>query len=569
MTTAEEYLASQIGDDTPAISAAEYLDQQVPEDKPTFMSKVENAANAPFAGIMNAATNTALGATQAAASFANQVGILPDTMNVKIPGVGMMDLGYNAGNQGINELKAAKDEDTAATYADDGLSNGLYMGGNVAGDMALFDRLGGNASKVAGPIGNVINKIPYVGKPLASLFPAINAGATSAYVQPAADADQRDSNSIWGGLAGGLGKGLSDTLSTQVLDATKSAALNTAKDFDIPVYRSQVSNNPIVKAVASFEKDVPGSGATGKIEEQVKSFNRAVNSTIGQSGDSVSPETLHEADKRIGGIYEDMKGKYKLPVNQPFLNRLDEIQSVVPTLGDQTKEYALQSQINAVKSAVKNAMSGESSAGQGIIDGKTYQGLRSRIGSLLRGQNSSPELGQLQDLLDSQFQSVMDPADAMKFQTARTQYRNMLSIEKVVANNPNEAISPSKLQGAVKNVFGNYAYGGGSDIERLARLGNILKDAFPNSGTATREQLYDLAKHVAGPAIGVGVGGEEGYRHGGVSGALMGAAGGLALNRSAITPFLYSKMGLAPASFGSFAPGAASAFTNQYNDGSQ
>lgn len=472
---------------------------------------VSTMLNAPFSGLLNSGVNAALGGTQAIAGGLNAIGVLPDALNI-----GGSDYGYKAGNQGINDIKSIIDQQNADAMAGNVPAKVMNTGGEIAGNMALFAGTGGTNPGYAAPIAS---------------------GMITGGAQPADNQIDRLKNAAISGGAALGGKVLGDIISPQVSDQTKQAALQTAKDFDIPIYRSQVSDSPVVKAAASFEKDVPFSGATGKVSDQVSAFNRAVNGTIGQTGDAVTPETLKDADKQIGDIYDKMTGKYNLKVTPDFEDKLLQLNDSAKFLGDQNKSYALQNQVDNVMSKIRNDQ----------IGGSTYQGIRSQIGGLLRGQNGSPELGQLQDLLDSQFQQGMNVRDLTEFQTARSQYRNMLALEKVVANSPNEPISPAKLQGAVKNVFGNYAYAGGSDLERLARLGNILKDTFPNSGTATRAQLYDIAKHVAGPVIGMGIGGAEGYHQGGTAGALAGAAGGLALNRMALTPFLYTKMSQNPA----------------------
>lgn len=467
-------------------------------------------ANAPFSGLTDAFANTAIGAVQGGSALANKMGLMGDNTLSSV-------------QKNINDLQDMRKEDMAQEYQGEPAAKGLNTAGNIAGNVAQFAMMPGVSSESA-----------------AIAYPANTiAGSLLSASQPVEKEQDRLANAIIGGGSGLAGRALGGMLSTQVTDPTKRAAMQTAEDFGIPVYRSQVAmDNPLAKAVASFEKEVPGSGVQGKIDSQVGSFNQAVNKTIGQTGEAVTPENMHVADEALGKIYDNMTSKYNLPVTPEFETKLLELNDTAKSLGDEGKEYALQSQVDNVMSRIKN----------GTIDGKVYQNIRSRIGGLLRGQNGSPELGQLQDLLDTHFQGQpgMAAEDQGVLETARSQWRNMLALEKPVANSPNTALGPANLQGAVKNVFGDYAYGGGSDLERLARLGNILKDGFPNSGTAARNQIYEGAKHILGPAIGVGVGGAEGYHEGGWGGAAAGAVGGLALNRALVTPYLYSQMSLAP-----------------------
>lgn len=528
---ASDFLDQQLGDvpsatdnSSQAASASDYIDSQIGQPsnsastselpKSSSTEKFLNAINSPFSGLENAAVDTAVGGAQGLSRV----------------------MGWNNVGDALKKFEQMKNESLNETLNDNPAATAGYVGGDIAGNVGLF-----NAAAGANP--------GY----LKSMAVGTGLGAS----QPA-DKDNTDVlgysvptqavNAGIGGAGALAGKAMGNIFSSQINDPTKLAAVKTAEDFNIPIYRSQVSDVPATRIGASFMKELPGSGAESLIDAQKGSFNNAVLGTIGQQGDAVTPEALNAADKQIGNVYDNMTSKYKMPVTQGFLQKLDNLENDVSSIGDQTKEHALQSQINTVRSKVQNALSGQPSSGQGVIDGQTYQGIRSRIGSLLRSQSGSPELGQLQSLLDDQFQGSMNSADSLIFQQARGQYRNLLALQKVVGNNPNEAISPGKLQGAVKNVFGNYAYGGGSDLERLARLGNLLKDSYPNSGTASRNQLWDLTKHIGATGLALGAGGELGREETNSNpfGVAAGALGALGLSRYGLTPFLYSKMSSNP-----------------------
>lgn len=500
--------------DAPSALVPEKKDEPK-DEKYGAMQIVQNASNAPFAGLSTSYGNSLVGAAQAVAQGAHKIGLMGDDA-------------YSGINNKISDLQNMQQQDINSL---DPLSKTLYGGGQLAGNVSQFMAMPGEG-----------------------LLPSFLKGSTQGAIQPVESGDtsvlgipvdNRALNAGVGGSLSAIGQGVGDLLSTQVTDPTKQVAMQMAADNNIPVFRSQVSSNPFVKAAASFEKEVPFSGGSSNAEKQAAAFNQKLNESIGQTGDALTPETMNAADKNISGVYDKMTSKYDLQSTPDFETKLLQINDEVPTLGDQGKEHALQSQVNAVMSKIKNNK----------ISGPTYQGLRSQISGLMRGPNSSPQLGNLLNTLDDQFQSGMNVRDLVDFQSARGQYRNMLSLEKVVANSPNEAITPSKLQGAVKSVFGNYAYGGGSsNLESLARVGNLINDSFPNSGTATRQQVYELAKKLAGPAIGMGIGGGEGYRENGLQGAALGAAGGLALNRALISPYLYSKMSLHPSLVRELAP---------------
>jgi len=331
------------------------------------------------------------------------------------------------------------------------------------------------------------------------------------------------------GLGGAAKKGLehlAEKGAGKLINPENASLLETARQFDIPVFRSQVSKSQPTKMVGSFMKDVPLSGAEGRVTEQVEKFNNAVMKTMGGGG-QVTPENLGKTYDRLSGVYEDLTKKYNIPVTKALDDKLLELseKAQVQLAGDPQKLDAFHKYWNLTVDNMKT----------GKIDGKTYQLVRSGIGRTLRGQNTSPELGQLQNLIDEHFQSAMNPKDAQKFLEARQQYRRMIAVEKVLkTGEKGQGVSPSKLQGAVKQVFGNYAYGGDDPLEKLARLGTILKDTFPQSGTAPRSLANDVAKELAkkgaGAVLGVG-----------------GAGVPIAASRYLGTPYLYQDIAKSPA----------------------
>lgn len=339
-----------------------------------------------------------------------------------------------------------------------------------------------------------------------------------------------------GGGAGAVKKvgDMLEKLAGNLVTKDNASLLNTARKFGIPVFRSQVSKSQPTKMAGSLMKDIPFSGTEGKITDQVEKFNDAVMRTMGGKG-SVTPENLGKAYDRISNTYKELTGKYNIKVSQELDNKLLDLsgKAQVQLAGDPAKLKAFHDYWDLV---IDNMKSGE-------IDGKTYQRIRSGIGSTLRGENSSPELGELQTLIDDHFSSAMTPKDAERFQQARQQYRNMIAVEKVLkAGDKGQGISPARLQGAVRQVFGDYAYGGNSDLEELARLGTILKDTFPQSGTAPRAAAMDLAKKVAG-TLGVGAAGAGTV---GLPATIGGLGGGMAAGRYVLTPYLYQDITQAP-----------------------
>lgn len=313
--------------------------------------------------------------------------------------------------------------------------------------------------------------------------------------------------------------------------------LETAKKFNIPVFRSQLSKSAPTKLAGSMMKDVPFSGAEGKIEDQVKAFNKAVLGTIGETGDSVTSQALGKTYDKLSANYDKLTGKYKVDVTPEVSAALRELNTKAEAelAGSPEKLAAFREYMGRVQgntNVTREPFLGKPP--EAILSGTDYQRIRSGIGKTLVSDNTSPELGELQNIIDTAFQKSMSPEDAKLFNTTREQYRNMIALEKVVRTMPQgEMLSPARLQGAVKQVFGDYAYGGDTDLEQLSRLGTLLKDTFPSSGTSQRQLVYDAVKRV----------GTQGL----VGAASLPSVGlPIAASRYGLTPYLYKDITQSP-----------------------
>ena len=154
----------------------------------------------------------------------------------------------------------------------------------------------------------------------------------------------------------------------------------------------------------------------------------------------------------------------------------------------------------------------------GHLTGEQYQNLRSR---LMRDSSKTddPQYAEaLHDMaghLDNAMERSIrknNPADANAFAEARRQYRNLLVIEKAAtgpgANTAEGFISPAQLATAVKGVEGRRSYARGQgDFSGLTHSGNAAMLPMPQTGTAARQNIYDMIHHI-GLGLLLGAGGE-------------------------------------------------------------
>ena len=483
------------------------------------LEAAQDVTNAPFAGLTQAFGETGLGAVQGIAQLADKAGL-------------HNDIGKN-----ISEMHNEAVDETSKYYKDKPASNALDVAGNLAGNAAIYTGLGGGSE--ASYIANAI------------------AGGVQGAAQISPDLTDRLENSgIYAGL-GAVGKQISSLIENANTPATKQTAVDIAREYNIPFYREQLSEDPFTRGVASFQKDIPFSGAVSKIDDQTQAVHSALLKTIGEEGDAVTPEKMSAAYDKLSDNFTDLGARNDLNITPELQQHLNELAEKAAIIGDTAKERAFEAKFTDFANRVQS----------GTISGSELQGWRSSVGRLMRNNTSqSPELGELQNLVDHSYMMQMAPEDAALMASTRQQYRNMLVLERVVKDNPNTAFAPSKLQGAVKQMFGDYAYNGQSDMERLARLGNALKDNFPNSGSSQRRFNYKLLGEAgagiaglggAGGVAGYGINGQKGAEEGTMAGAST-ALAAMVLSRYGITPYLYQNI-LRPSAMGELAPVVAPA----------
>jgi hypothetical protein len=150
--------------------------------------------------------------------------------------------------------------------------------------------------------------------------------------------------------------------------------------------------------------------------------------------------------------------------------------------------------------------------GSGDIEGDAYQALTRKGTPLDRAiQSNNPNVShyasKIRNVLDDALERAA-PQDMLdRLRTARGQYKNMKTIEDLVEKSPTGNISPTLLMGAVRNSYGNMAYGGGGELADIARIGQRFMKAPPDSGTPLGEaalKLLTLGATGAGGALYAG-----------------------------------------------------------------
>ena len=269
---------------------------------------------------------------------------------------------------------------------------------------------------------------------------------------------------------------------TPTISQDTAALAQKALDYGIPLRASQLSDSRFAKTVASVTKGVPLSGARSFENTQVSAFNRAVAKTIGQDADALTPEVIQAAHKDIGAKFNNVFAGRKVAVTDELVNGLATLESEAQQslTGDHYKIVS-----NWLNKFTKDVERG------GTIPGDRINSYRSALTKQLSRTNNdaAPFLQDLQSLIvDASVNGL--PGGGAKLQEARLQWKNLKTIEPLVAKAEGGYISPSLLQGAVTNSKAAKSYharGMSGELGDLARIGQaFLKDKIPNSGTTER-----------------------------------------------------------------------------------
>ena len=148
------------------------------------------------------------------------------------------------------------------------------------------------------------------------------------------------------------------------------------------------------------------------------------------------------------------------------------------------------------------------------ITGEIYQNLTRRGTPLDRAmQSPNPNIRasarEIRESLDGAMERSA-PADVVDdLRQARREWRNLRTVEPLVAKAPTGDISPALLQGRVNTSFkGTHgsAYGGGGDLKTLSDIGQRFMKEPPSSGTAERGMLMHILGAAGGGLAGVTAG---------------------------------------------------------------
>ena len=409
-------------------------------------------------------------------------------------------------------LNAALDASGAALGPNEpvgSLEKGSYGAGRGAGDAASFMIPGGALLKTAKAGGTAAN----VGKALVTQ-PTTQAvaGGTGGFVG-------QETDSPMAGIAASMltpsAMSAARRLITpvrQTLAPETQRLIKEAEKIGIKLTAGQKTDSrPLQSAESSFQQLPFTAGPQRKIyDQQITAFNSAALKKAGIEADNAAPEVISGGFKTLGARFDDLVKQTTIYVDRKFIKDIEDVVAestrkmgaddakILTAWGDDAKQLA-----KALDDPTKS-----NAASRVIIEGDVYKKTATGLRTAIRGANGDlkTNLIALMNKLDDAVERSMGKEVRLDWADVRGKYRNLLIIDKAVSGGTQATRNSGDIPfGAFKSAVtqsDKSGFGRGrGDLNTLARVGDLLADKIPNSGTAERSRMINM---LSGSGFGTG-----------------------------------------------------------------
>lgn len=349
------------------------------------------------------------------------------------------------------------------------MNTGAGQAGVVAGNVALW----------ANPVTVGPRAVTVPGK----ILGAAAGGYAIGGIQPTQTGESRLANAGEGALLAAGGQGVASGLGLLGRkiprpDVEKRAAIRYGDSIGVRLSAGELSDNGMMRNVASQMERFPFSGGRARWESNAKAFTGAVAGELGLKSDKLTPRVFGKRMSEIGDKFNELSARSSLVLDKQLMDDLARVQSDSERLmgtGQITRNW-----IDELISKADES---------GVVPGESYKSFDSNIGKIMKsGGEKAFALGELRDAVRNNMDRFIKPEDAAEWAQIRKQYAVGKTIEPLVAKTKDGIIPPAQLMGrmtadkAGKTRMANNKAG---ELGKLARLGQYMKEA-PDSASGDR-----------------------------------------------------------------------------------
>jgi hypothetical protein len=279
-------------------------------------------------------------------------------------------------------------------------------------------------------------------------------------------------------------------------DAARAGHLATLqKEGVTSLTAGQKTGSPALRWTEAVTKDTPGGGGKAAAMETLaaEQFTRAALKRAGVDASRATTDVIDKAFTDLGRKFDHLAGSTVLNADPTLTRKLLAARSEYNQLVPESMRRSV------VSDTVDDVLSMAQQHGH-KIPGEVYQAVRSRLERMRSTAARDPEfantLRTMRDALDDAMEKSMPGPRQGQWKEVRSQYKNLLTIEKAMSGAGDDAVnglvSPAALRTAAK-IQGKRAYSRGKDdLGELARAGKAVMKPLPQSGTAPRAAAASL-----------------------------------------------------------------------------
>jgi hypothetical protein len=254
------------------------------------------------------------------------------------------------------------------------------------------------------------------------------------------------------------------------------------------------------------ENEIGGNRYQNIIDAQRQAYTgRAMELAGAPAGTSAQWENLRDLRANLGNQFDQMAAGTSVPMDQTLQN------SILNTATNYAETAP--NVVPAVESAM-NRLGQLAAQNGGVLTGQNYKDFTTylREAAATADPPTQEAFNQIRTHLDDAVERSMPQGTREQWRDLRSNYRNLLTIEKSMTGGSQEAaegfISPTRLRTSIGTVGGPASIAEGrSNMTDLANQGVLTMKPMPQSGTAARSQARGIGIPIVSELWGAAKGG--------------------------------------------------------------